>query len=321
MTASCDDTREVPATPVPAKAGSLTLIVAGQMLFAATFDMGGAIGIKYLLIAVAALYVLLVLRALRIPPSEMVIALGLFIAWPLFALLRGLGAGADFSIAVGQVTPFLPGVLFLLLIRDTDDAQRAMELAFNILLALAIVTLTLFAVFAIAPGAGPVRAIATMLDDPRHGYFGIRSIGSITFPNVYFRATLFLVPAYIYFLWTGRGVRALVCAAPALVLAVSKAGVLLCVLASGIYLLTASSWKIRFALVCSAAAIAVTLTAVVDLGVVLQLSDTLLDAITGRAEPPCSVSGTRAPWSICSLPIRRSSGSDRASARNSFPRA
>ena len=37
--------------------------------------------------------------------------------------------------------------------------------------------------------------------NPRMGYFGIKNIGGVLFPGVYFRATLFFVPAFVFYLF------------------------------------------------------------------------------------------------------------------------
>ena len=72
--------------------------------------------------------------------------------------------------------------------------------------------------------------------DPGHGYFGMRMMGPALIPNVYFRATLFYVPAAVYYLITGRVWRALALAF-ALLVCLSKAGLLITLAFFAVYLL------------------------------------------------------------------------------------
>jgi hypothetical protein len=111
-----------------------------------------------------------------------------------------------------------------------------------------------------------------------HGYIGYRQFGDILLPNVYFKATLFLVPTYIYFLYSAKPIKALIVLL-ALVRAFSKAGFTICLLFTLSYLFLQKGNR-RFK------------TAIIALFLVVspwffsfeQFTDELIQSIIGQSE-------------------------------------
>src|SRR5207302_10555674 len=69
----------------------------------------------------------------------------------------------------------------------------------------------------------------------QEGYFGTRSLGELgSVPSIYFGATLFLVPAFVYYLFAGKALRAGVLLL-AIGLAFSKAGISIALAFGAIY--------------------------------------------------------------------------------------
>lgn len=152
----------------------------------------------------------------------------------------------------------------------------ALRVLFATLFALALFSIAFVLLGLMLPGNGIFNAIMGYLSsDPGHGYFGMRMMGPALIPNVYFRATLFYVPAAVYYLITGRAWRALALAF-ALLVCLSKAGLLITLAFFAVYLLV----QRRAGIVQKA----VVLAAVAAGGVALaQVSPTYLNLILSSA--------------------------------------
>lgn len=199
----------------------LLFLIAGNV-----FDMGGAVGVKYVSYACAAVCGIPELFRVRAPAGELLSVWLLFAVWPAFALARGIFAGAQIGLAVSQSTAFAAALLFYFLLNGRRG-MWALRALYGSLFALALTSAALVALGLAMPGNPVFAAVMGYLSsDPGHGYFGMRMLGPVVYPNVYFRATLFFVPAAVYYLFTGRAWRALALAA-ALLVCLSKAGVLI----------------------------------------------------------------------------------------------
>ncbi|RPI15812.1 MAG: hypothetical protein EHM60_03590 [Lysobacterales bacterium] len=221
-------------------AAAATLLVPSLWLLALAnvFDMGGGFGVKYVSYVVVAAVLALRWSDYSISPLRLAVPLLLLVIWPLVAVAVGLARGADAGDAIGEATPFLPGVLAFLLIQGAPG-RSLLDVVMDSIALLAVATIGLFMLLLVAPGSAPATAALALLGDEAHGFFGVRTLGPVSVPNVYFKATLFMVPAFAWFLFRHRYLKAALCAL-GLVLAFSRAGVALVAVLGAFFLLTGS---------------------------------------------------------------------------------
>jgi len=196
------------------------------------YDMGGGFGVKYLSFAVALLYLILHFKSFPMDRSTSHIFICLFLLWPVLSLLLGVLSEADTALAINQITPFLAAVVFFLVIQSTSPGY-AISIFFGTMYSLAIVVIVMYALMWF--GHPAANYVLSIFSSDVHGYIGFRPFGDVFLPNVYFKATLFFVPTYIYFLYSAKLIKALVVLL-ALVLAFSKAGFAICILFTICYL-------------------------------------------------------------------------------------
>lgn len=243
--------------------------------FANLYDMGGGFGIKYVSIAVAVLYLVPNFRALPTDRPTTHLLIYIFLLWPLLSLLHGLYAGADTALAVSQVTPFLVAVIYVFVSQQVSP-DRAIAAFFGIMFSLAIVVFVMYGLLWLnLPGS---EYLLLIFQSAEHGYFGYRSIGGTELPNVYFKATLFFVPTYVYYLYKGNFIKALLILV-ALILAVSKAGFAICLAFSVGYFFMFKTDKRR------KTAIVVTFLILTPLFLGFQhFTEALVESVTGQSE-------------------------------------
>jgi hypothetical protein len=196
------------------------------LLIANIFDMGGAFGIKYVSFAVALLYLLNNYRSLPLEGPICYLFIFTFLTWPVLALLNGIVSGSEITLAVSQITPFFAAIAFFLVLQSVNP-QQALSAFFSTMFILAIIVCVLYGLLWSNHPAGTY--LLSILQSSEHGYFGFRPIKDDFIPSVYFKATLFLVPTYVYFLYRNRIVKALLVLL-AVVLAFSKSGFVICML-------------------------------------------------------------------------------------------
>ncbi|MFK7847037.1 MAG: O-antigen ligase family protein [Rhodothermales bacterium] len=217
------------------------------MLFANVYDMGGVFGIKYLSYLAGIGYLLYNYKPLRVRIEELWVVFLLFALIPTWALFKGMSSGGSIGEASSQVTPFLPGILFMFIL-SRGGYDLAVRYFFNILTALSITVIAMFSLLMIAPFSAISQTLLAIFQDPGHGYFGARGLAGIRIPHVYFKATLFFVAGFTYFLFKGNRPRAFLFFAT-LVLAFSKAGILLCLVFLLVFVLFEARPKMKWAVV------------------------------------------------------------------------
>lgn len=252
------------------------------IMFANIFDMGGAVGIKYLSYATTGLFVLYHYRNFTLRLEEIWVSFLLFVIVPAWALFNGLAHGGLLSEASSQVTPFLPGILMLLLL-SKGGYDYALKVFFQVMAALAVVVIVLFFLLLLIPDHVVSRALLDYLKQPGHGLFGVRGLAGIRLPNVYFKATLYFVPCFIYYLYLGKPWYAFLFLV-ALVLAFSKAGILLCLVFLGAYILTHGGRKAKWAAIILTLATAYLLMTWSDAKFIGGYIDYMINTVSGRAE-------------------------------------
>lgn len=187
------------------------------------FDMGGTFYLKYSSYALAITYLIFARSQIKLTAHEILIGGVLFLVWPMWSLLWGVIQGADFSLAFNQITPFVTGIIAFLLI-SCSTSSKPVSLFFLVLYIFSIIILSLYSLILLFPDS--LQNIVEYLSASEQGYFGQRMVGELLLPNVYGRATLFLVPAFVYFLYTERLLRSGMCLL-ALIASFSKAGFLI----------------------------------------------------------------------------------------------
>jgi hypothetical protein len=195
----------------------------GFFLLANIYDMGGTHGLKYISYVLLVLMIPCARRPLNLRMHEELGIAWLFLVWPACALLIGLANGADLSGvegAISQATPFL-GFFVPLLVVPILGAQRVlvfMYLAF-LTMAIAMVILTPLMYQGVAMGfITRIPEFCSAIYAPYHG-----GIGEY---RLYFQATLWMVPAGVYFAKSARFPLAMLCLA-GLIMSGSKAGALI----------------------------------------------------------------------------------------------
>jgi hypothetical protein len=224
-----------------ARGTGLLLTAVLVFLFAANiYDTGGALGAKYVAFFVVCFFSLWTLKYFCLSPRTIALGLLLFVAWPTWALLFGAARGGDVSVGLSQVTPFLFGLLLALILPSLDNRQT-LRLFYVCLFSLAIVVIVSFALIFLLPENSISQRLFETLTSlhEREGYFGTRSLGDLdSVPNIYFGSTLFLVPAFVYYLFAGRALLAGVVLL-AIGVTFSKAGISIALAFGAIYFIRA----------------------------------------------------------------------------------
>jgi hypothetical protein len=216
------------------------LIAALAFLFVANiFDPLGALGLKYFAFIVVALSSLWALKYFDLSSRALTVGLLLFMVWPIWSLLYGLVRGGDFSVGLTQVTPFIFAWV-LALILPALDTRLPLRAFYACLLSLAVAVIASFAMIVFLPDSAVSQTVFGYLTnlEGKEGLFGTQAFGGFEVPWIYFSSTLFLVPAFVYYLFVGRLFRAGVILL-ALGLTFSKAGLTIALVFGAVYSLSA----------------------------------------------------------------------------------
>lgn len=179
------------------------------LFVASVYDPGGTFGLKYVAFFFLCVSAVWALKYFELSSLEILAGLLLFVVWPCWALLLGTVRKGDMTVAITQVTPFL-FVLPLTLLLPVVNRRTPLRLFYACLLSLAIFVAISFGVIFLMPNSavGPRMFEALGSLQEQEGYFGSERMGDVAVPVLYFRSTLFLVPACVYFLFTEKVWRA-----------------------------------------------------------------------------------------------------------------
>ena len=216
----------------------LTAILAFLFL-ANVFDPRGTLGLKYFALLLAALSTVWTVKYFDLSTRALVFGLIFFVIWPGWSLLYGVVRGGDLYVGLGQVTPFVFAWVLAFLL-PALDVRRLLRAFYACLLLLAVVVIAVFALVAFLPDTSVGQFLFgyfTILDG-QVGWFQTQLIGGVEVPWIYFTSTLFLVPAFVYYLFIGRLWRAGVILL-ALAMAFSKAGLTIGFVFGAIYSVSA----------------------------------------------------------------------------------
>lgn len=186
-------------------------------------DLGGGLHLRYF--SLISLLLILVLMLVSKPKIAAVYIsnpaiLVLFVVWPLFSSLIGFFKQADTGLILQNILALLsfPFLVVFFLNFETNTIVRSFTSAATVL----GVFVLIFWVMLYA-NSSMALSVAEYLSEREVGYFGIRELVGVSFPVVYFKATLFFVPAAIFFIRRARLFPALLLVA-ALMAATSKTG-------------------------------------------------------------------------------------------------
>jgi len=254
------------------------------MMFANVVDMGGAWVIKYVSILIGAGYILLRLKSIYVNKNVLLIVFLLFGIFPFWALLNGVASGGAFGVARSQVTPFFVGLIYYLLLAR-GGSLHAIDAFLKSILVVAIATIVLVLGLFLFPEFPPLSGAFQYLIglDDIQGKFGRRGLGPITWYAVYFKSTLFFVPAFVYYLYNRKfGYCAVFFAA--LTLAISKAGILICGIAVVWFVITSGSLRAQFGVTALIGGLVAAVLSLVDVEVTMAYVNYFVDTLTGQAE-------------------------------------
>lgn len=229
---------------------ALATIPFAFFVLANIYDMGGTHGLKYVSYLVVALVIPFARRPLHLRVYEEFGIASLFLVWPACCLFIGLFNGSELTGdngAVSQVTPFL-GFFVPLLVVPVLGSQRVLLSMYYSFLSIGIAMVILTALMYQGLAMGFITRIpefCSAIYAPYHG-----GIGEY---RLYFQATLWIVPAAVYFAKTSQFPLAMLCLA-GLMLSGSKAGTLIAFGFTVWILLSARNHRI-FGALCVVAAI------------------------------------------------------------------
>ena len=213
-------------------------------------DMGGQIGLRNIVLP-ACLLLLFVVRGVTFPKKYFILFFSLFVFYPTLLLMVGITKNADIGLAFSQYQSTL--MAFILYVALSGYSHISLEkilfgaLALTALFAIFLAVLLIFRY----PG---VEELLAHLHDSSAGYFGMRPVGGTEIPNVYFKSSLFFLPAALYFLLKREFVVYLICLF-GLVAATSKTGIVFAVAIGLLYVVNSGNYFSRFVRVAFFAAI------------------------------------------------------------------
>jgi cbb3-type cytochrome oxidase subunit 3 len=268
----------------PQEGGAIAAFVIGFMMFANVVDMGGGWLIKYLSAFVAGGYVLLNVGQLQVRLTPLLIVVVVFGVGPVWALTNGIMSGGILAIAMTRVTPFFVGIIYYLLL-SRGGSRLALRVFFRTVLGLAVMTIVLIVGLFLYPDFPPLSATFDYLKtlDDIQGKFGRRGLGPVIWYVIYFKATLFYVPAFVYYLYRERFVYSAILFI-ALTLSVSKSGILICGLLTVWFILTHGPLRVWAGIIGMVAVLLAIALYVVDVELTMAYANHFIETVTGEAK-------------------------------------
>lgn len=210
---------------------SLSIEQISRFIYAAVvgslvLDIGGAFGLKYTVSALLLVWVLVLIAKTGIR-RDLSIEFGVLLYFGL-SLCYSLFRGIELSDIYGQLSFVVYFTLLFVTLtiprRETEQSFRRMMIFASLIVIGTFTSILLF----------PVSAVAWNFlgDNYRLGYLGLQSIGDLTLPNVYYRWSMWLVPAFIVCI--GRHSRAAVLIGLAALITLSTSVIVFTLLGAGL---------------------------------------------------------------------------------------
>lgn len=192
------------------------------LFFSLAIDMGGDFGLRNIALPVGMLF-LVFMYGVSVP-NDWLLPFGILVVYPSALLLIGITGGAELPVAISQFQSTVLAFVVFLFVYRIPYAVTSKVLLFSLF---SVALLAVGLAIGLILGIDAVSGILSMLADKGGGYFGERGVGvEEIVPNVYFKATLFFVSAFVLSIFTKRywfaGIFFL-----ALVAGVSKTGMLI----------------------------------------------------------------------------------------------
>lgn len=216
----------------------LTKFLVASMFLGLAIDMGGDFGIRNVVLPICALLFVLT-NGLSFPKGWLA-AFCILVVYPAVLLLIGVFSNGDLSVATSQFKSTTLAFLLFLLVFKMPYALATKTLLF-VLFSVALLAVLL--AVGLTLGIDQVSEILSWMADKGGGYFGERGIDiEEIIANVYFKSTLFFVPSFVIALFSKRYLIAVVFVF-ALIVAISKTGMVVAGLIALIYLFFNGSRK------------------------------------------------------------------------------
>ena len=151
----------------------------------------------------------------------------LFVIWPLVAVYLGFYREAESALVIQNILALASFPILIIFFSNYEI--ETIVTAFTTAATMLGVVVLLFWVLLYFDNS-VAHVVADTLSEGEAGYFGVREISKINFPVVYFKATLFFVPATILLIRKNRFFQVMILLA-ALMAATSKTGFIIAVLA------------------------------------------------------------------------------------------
>lgn len=213
--------------------------------FCLFFDLGGALYLRNFALAILMgvfLITLLSSPGVFFAPFLRLPILVLFVIWPLVAVYLGFYRGAESALVIQNILALVSFPILIIFFSNYEI--ETIITAFATAATMLGVVVLLFWVLLYFDNS-LAHVIADSLSEGEAGYFGIREISGINFPVVYFKATLFFVPATILLIQKNRFFQVMILLA-ALMAATSKTGFVIAALAVWISILRRQSSVVIF---------------------------------------------------------------------------
>jgi hypothetical protein len=209
---------------------SIENVLIAAMFMAVALDMGGQIGIRDIVLSLGAVMLIVVRRI--VIPRQFALLFALLVVYPTVLLLIGVLKNVDQSVAVSQYKSTVLAFILLVILSNSPYANLAKILYYSIsFTALIAVVLAI----SLSLDINAFNGLIQRLHEESAGYFGLRGTGEFIIPNIYFKATLFYVPAALYFLFRGNNIVYFICVM-GLVAATSKVGMLFVLIGTILFL-------------------------------------------------------------------------------------
>ena len=173
------------------------------MFFATVVDLGGGIYLKYLSYAFSLIMLIFIKPKVGDTNGNFIITT-LFFLGPLFSIFIGFINGGDLSLAITNITPFIPAILCFILIND-DNIAVALNSFLSSIYLMSGITIGIYLLFTLYPSI--IDSVSNFLTEKSFGMFGNKQLFITFFPGVYFKSTLFYNFAFIYYLYTAKYMR------------------------------------------------------------------------------------------------------------------
>ncbi|ABM38783.1 hypothetical protein [Polaromonas naphthalenivorans] len=166
----------------------------------------------------------------------------LFVIWPLIGVYLGFYRGAESALVIQNILALISFPILIIFFSNYEI--ETIVTAFTTAATMLGVVVLLFWVLLYFDNS-LAHVVADSLGAGEAGFFGIREISGINFPVVYFKTTLFFVPATILLIQNNRFFQAMILLA-ALMAATSKTGFVIAALAVWISILRRQSSVVIF---------------------------------------------------------------------------